>query len=75
MIAPAYQHTNPSHEMVITTAVRTPATVRQILTEEFGYEVVAVLRGGEVARIVDNGVAGWAFIFTLEEASIVNGCY
>ncbi len=71
MIAPTYQHTNEAHEMVITTAERTPATVRRILTDEFGYTVVAVLRGGEVVRIVGR----WVFVFTLEEARLVTGHY
>ena len=70
MKVPAYQYNNDQHRMIVTSEDRTTKNVRRIC-DEMGYEVVAVMRSGEAVKLVD----GWAFVFTIEEASIATGSY
>jgi len=73
MTTPAYNHQSNDHELVITTAAITAATVRRILTEEFGYTVQVVTRGGAAARISDAGAARWVFVVGVEDAALMTG--
>lgn len=73
MQLPAYNHTRDDHELLITTAAITPGAVRCILVEEFGYEVQAIGRGGEVARIRDCDVARWVFVVSPDDAQTMTG--
>ena len=73
MQLPAYNHRAADHALIITTAVITPASARQILAEEFGYTVVLVGRSGAVVRIEERGRARWAFVVNPDDAQLMTG--
>ena len=68
MTIPTYQTSNEQHRLIITSANINPSSVREILTNEFGYTVSAVCRNGAAVKISD----GWAFVVSVEDAQLMS---